>query len=74
MLGASAVHILLSGLYLRKKIDSIVARGGGVPDRDAPSVLEETKFWCTVEETRVDSTKVEYPDCLIMYMCVWVSC
>ena len=44
-------------------MDAIVARGGGVPDRDAPLVLEETKFWCTVEESREDSERIECADC-----------
>ncbi|OLQ03839.1 hypothetical protein AK812_SmicGene13151 [Symbiodinium microadriaticum] len=43
----------------RKKVDAIVARGGGVPDRDAPLVLEETKFWVTVEESRENTEGVE---------------
>ena len=42
----------------RPKIDYIISQGNGVPDRDAPHVLEETKFWCTVEESKVDTTTV----------------
>ena len=52
---------LLLVLFLRKKIDAIVARGGGIPDRDAPEVLEECKFWCVIEECRTDSCIMEWP-------------
>ncbi|CAE7574564.1 unnamed protein product [Symbiodinium sp. CCMP2592] len=45
-----------------QKIDCIVSRGGGVPDRDAPSVLEETKFWCVVEESRTDVSSIGYEE------------
>ena len=52
---------------LRKKVDAIVARGGGVPDRDAPLVLEETKFWVTVEESREDTEGVELMSCIMKH-------
>ena len=44
----------------RPKIDYIVSKGGGIPDRDAPHVLAETKFWRTIEEERVDTTSVAW--------------
>ena len=33
---------------LRTKIDNILKRGDAVPDPDAPSDPESTRFWCTV--------------------------
>ena len=37
------------GVQLRAKIEAIIARGGGIPDADAPEVLEETKYWGVVK-------------------------
>lgn len=54
--------------FSAKKVDAIVARGGGVPDRDAPLVLEETKFWVTVEESRENTEGVEYKEELNLHM------
>ncbi|CAE7199851.1 unnamed protein product [Symbiodinium sp. CCMP2456] len=48
--------------FSKPKIDAIVSRGGGVPDRDAPHVLEETKFWVTTCEQKVDSSAVSYEE------------
>ncbi|CAJ1394022.1 unnamed protein product [Effrenium voratum] len=39
-----------------RKVDSIIARGGGIEDEDAPGVLEETRYWVLSHQTRVDCT------------------
>ena len=69
--------LLLTECYdPRKKVDAIVARGGGIPDRDAPLVLEETKFWCTVEESREDMDGVELLSCIlkhVIHVCIRMS-
>ena len=54
---------MLLQAWLRPKIDAIVSRGGGVPDRDAPLVLEETRYWITAEESKTDSSTLEFPVC-----------
>ena len=38
---------------------SIIASGDGIPDRDVPSVLEETKFWVMVQELGADVENIE---------------
>lgn len=52
--GSRSLHV-----GLRRKIDSIIARGGGEEDPDAPGILEETKYWCLAEESRDDNVRVE---------------
>ena len=46
---------------LRTKIDNISKRGDAVPDPDAPSDPESTRFWCTVggKYTDREQTTVE---------------
>ena len=39
---------------LREKIAFIVSQGKGIPDEDAPHVLAETKYWCTVQKKQED--------------------
>ena len=39
------------------KIRSIVARGGGVPDEDAPEIPELMKFWCCVSMQQTDQER-----------------
>ena len=39
-------------LCLRKRIEGIIAAGGGIPDKHAPDSIEDMAFWCVVEETR----------------------
>ncbi|CAE7162963.1 unnamed protein product, partial [Symbiodinium necroappetens] len=43
--------------FFLQKVESIISRGGGVEDVDAPGCLPETKFWVTVEEEVVDETE-----------------
>ena len=47
----------LSRVSPREKISHIVATGKGIPDEDAPHVLAETKYWCTVERKQVEEDK-----------------
>ncbi|CAE7214938.1 unnamed protein product [Symbiodinium sp. CCMP2456] len=47
----------VAGWNDRQKVESIISRGGGVEDVDAPGCLPETKFWVTVEEEVVDETE-----------------
>lgn len=36
------------------KVQAIVARGGGIPDPDAPGVAECTQYWCYVSQSIED--------------------
>ena len=45
---------------LGPKLTTSSRRRGGIPDRDAPHVLAETKFWCAIEEERVHTTSVAW--------------
>ena len=35
--------------------DSIISRGDGEEDPDAPGCLEETRFWCVVKRVKTES-------------------
>jgi hypothetical protein len=37
-----------------EKVKGIIARGGGVPDPDAPTVASLTQFWVYTSQTRTD--------------------
>jgi len=41
-----------------EKIRGIVARGGGVPDPDAPTVPALTQYWCYVSRTHTEEESV----------------
>ena len=42
--------------FSERKISNIIARGGGIPDEDAPDVVEETRYWCLIEQERTDTS------------------
>ena len=44
------------------KIRSIVSRGGGVPDEDAPEIPELMKFWCCVSTQQTDQERFSQKD------------
>ena len=41
----------------RAKIESIISKGGGEEDEDAPGVLAETRFWVVIQEDQLDEVK-----------------
>ena len=47
---------------MRQKIASIISRGGGIEDPDAPGVLQETQYWCTVKTTKTDQYEMSVKD------------
>ena len=50
----SVRDMILDRKWPLAKIQAIVARGGGLPDPDAPAVAECTQYWCTVETSAED--------------------
>ena len=59
--------------FSERKVAAIIARGGGIPDEDAPDVPEETRFWVLIEQQKVDSSTVrriacECFDLMLLYM------
>ncbi|CAE7285440.1 unnamed protein product [Symbiodinium sp. CCMP2592] len=50
------------------KISHIIATHQGHPDPDAPEVLEETRYWITVEESREDQLEVRHQENLRVNM------
>ena len=52
--------------FSERKVAAIIARGGGIPDEDAPDVPEETRFWVLTEQNKVDSSTVRsiWPECV----------
>ncbi|CAE7314104.1 unnamed protein product, partial [Symbiodinium sp. CCMP2592] len=53
---------------VRAKIAHIIATHQGHPDPDAPDVLEETRYWITVEESREDQLEVRHQENLRVNM------
>ena len=51
-------------ILVRAKIAHIIATHQGHPDPDAPDVIEETRYWITVEESREDQLEVRFPGCI----------
>ena len=44
--------------HLRKKIESIIRRGNGIPDPDCPDDPESMQFWCFTKSKFTDKCKV----------------
>ena len=56
------LHFALINIYktgTRQKVEAIIARGGGISDPDAPSVLAETRFWITHMVEAADEVDIE---------------
>ena len=49
--------------FSERKVASIIARGGGIPDEDAPDVPEETRFWCLLAQEKTDTASVRRMGC-----------
>lgn len=46
--------------FSERKIAHIIAHQQGVEDRDAPGIVEETKYWVTTAETRTDTLDISH--------------
>lgn len=51
--------MLLVKKFPLEKVQGIVARGGGIPDPDAPQSPALTQFWVTTAKTQTDEEMVK---------------
>lgn len=54
----SVRDMLLVKQWPLEKVRGIIARGGGVPDADAPNCAALMQFWCTVSRTQTEEESV----------------